>query len=63
MALNEQQAAAVDAVMSWLTDKEADPFFLLGGSAGTGQRPFRASYRTVGPDAVARARGTDAIGR
>jgi len=37
MALNEQQAAAVDAVMSWLTDKEADPFFLLGGSAGTGK--------------------------
>ena len=29
MALNEQQATAVDAVMSWLTDKEADPFFLL----------------------------------
>lgn len=36
-ALNDEQAAAVTAILDWLADPSGDRYFLLAGSAGTGK--------------------------
>ncbi len=35
--LNEEQSAALDAIVTWLGSKTFEPFFVLRGSAGTGK--------------------------